>query len=159
MIHGETSQFRSGSGDLFNGFFSSGWMRNFTGGGLVDGRARRLFDLMSRACDEGVYPYQLPLESRSGPWVRAEGRDLLMLSSYDYLGLIGDPRIDEAAIEAIRKYGTGTGGVRLLTGTLDLHREVEQAIAEFKGTEAAVTFTSGYAANLAVISALFGPAD
>jgi glycine C-acetyltransferase len=67
--------------------------------------------------------------------------------------------VDEAAIAAIRKYGTATGGARLLSGTLDLHREVEQALADFKGTEAAVTFTSGYAANLAVIGALFGPAD
>ena len=58
--------------------------------------------------------------------VQAEGRELLMLSSYDYLGLIGDPRVDEAAISAIRKYGTGTGGVRMLTGTIDLHREMEK---------------------------------
>jgi glycine C-acetyltransferase len=91
--------------------------------------------------------------------VEMDGHRMLMLSSYDYLGLIGDPRVDEAAIAAVRKYGTGTGGVRLLTGTLDLHREMEQAIAEFKGTQAAISFTSGYAANLAVISALFGPAD
>jgi glycine C-acetyltransferase len=91
--------------------------------------------------------------------VEMDGHRMLMLSSYDYLGLIGDPRVDEAAIAAVRKYGTGTGGARLLAGTLDLHREVENALAEFKGTEAAVSFTSGYSANLAVISGLFGPAD
>ncbi len=126
---------------------------------LIDARARRLFENAALACSRDAYPFQAPLSTRSGPVVEMDGHQMLLLSSYDYLGLIGDPRADEAAIAAIRKYGTGTGGVRLLTGTLDLHREVEQAIAEFKGTEAAVTFTSGYAANLAVISALFGPAD
>ena len=84
---------------------------------------------------------------------------MLMLSSYDYLGLIGDPRIDGAAIDAIKKYGTGTGGARLLTGTTDQHQRMEQDLAAFRGTEAAITFSSGYAANLAVIGALFGPAD
>src|SRR5690242_9515202 len=159
MTRGETRPFRSGSGDLFNGFFASGRLRSFGRGDLVDGRARRVFDLMGRACDAGVYPYQLPLESCSGPWVRAEGRDLLMLSSYDYLGLIGDPRIDEAAVEAVRKYGTGTGGVRLLTGTIDLHHQMEKELAAFKGMAHAVTFTSGYLANLAVVSALLAPSD
>ena len=159
MTHGETRPFRSGSGDLFNGFFASGRLRSFGRGDLVDGRARRVFDLMGRACDAGVYPYQLPLESRSGPWVRAEGRELLMLSSYDYLGLIGDPRIDQAAIEAVRKYGTGTGGVRMLTGTVDLHHEMERRIAAWKGTAGAITFSSGYLANLAVIATLLTPQD
>ncbi len=86
--------------------------------------------------------------------VQAEGRELMMLSSYDYLGLIGDPRVDEAAIAAIRKYGTGTGGVRMLTGTIDLHREMERDLAEYKGTAEAISFSSGYLANVAVMSAL-----
>ena len=81
---------------------------------------------------------------------------MLMLSSYDYLGLIGDPRIDAAAIEAIRKYGTGTGGARLLTGTTDQHVQMERDLAAFKGTEAAITFSSGYLANVAVLGALLG---
>ena len=84
---------------------------------------------------------------------------MLMLSSYDYLGLIGDPRIDAAAIEAIRKYGTGTGGARLLTGTTDQHILMERDLAAYKGTEAAITFSSGYLANVAVLGALLGPAD
>ena len=67
--------------------------------------------------------------------------------------------MNAGAIAAIAQYGTGTGGARLLAGTLTLHREVERALAAYKGTEAAVTFTSGYAANLAIISALFGPSD
>jgi glycine C-acetyltransferase len=149
----------AGSGDLFNGFFESGKKWNFHRDHLIDGRARRIFDLMGQACEFGVYPYQLPLESRSGPWVKAEGRELLMLSSYDYLGLIGDSRIDDAAIEAIRKYGTGTGGVRMLTGTIDLHHEMERDVARFKGTPEAITFSSGYLANLAVIASLLTPQD
>ena len=159
MTHDQSRHFRSGSGDLFNGFFRSGKQRSFERGDLVDGRARRVFDLMGRACEAGVYPYQLPLEGRSGPWVRAEGRDLLMLSSYDYLGLIGDPRIDQAAIDAVRKYGTGTGGVRMLTGTVDLHHRMERSVAKFKGTSGAITFSSGYLANLAVIASLLTPQD
>src|SRR6185437_13784930 len=94
-----------------------------------------------------------------GPWVQAEGRDMLMLSSYDYLGLIGDPRVDEEAVEAVRKYGTGTGGVRMLTGTVDLHHQMEKELAAFKGTAEAITFSSGYLANLAVVSALLSPQD
>ena len=148
-----------GSGELFDGYFDPGRQWNFRKDQLIDGRARRLFEMMGRACDAGVYPFQLPLQTRSGPWVTAEGRELLMLSSYDYLGLIGDPRIDEAAIEAIRKYGTGTGGVRLLTGTLDIHHEMEREVAAFKGTEAAITFSSGYLANLAVVASLLSPQD
>lgn len=150
-----------GSGNLFNGFFDggSGTDFGFRKDQLVDARARRVFELMGRACESGVYPYQLPLQTRSGPWVKAEGRDMLMLSSYDYLGLIGDPRIDEAAIEAIRKYGTGTGGVRMLTGTIDIHHEMEREVANFKGMPEAITFSSGYLANLAVIASLFSVQD
>jgi glycine C-acetyltransferase len=84
---------------------------------------------------------------------------MLMLSAYDYLGLIGHPRIERAAVEAVCTYGTGTGGVRLLTGTTELHRELEREIAAFKGTDDALAFTSGYMATLGVISALFGPGD
>jgi 8-amino-7-oxononanoate synthase len=151
--------FVAGSGDLFDGFFETGKKWNFQKDHLIDGRARRIFEMMGQACEFGVYPYQLPLESRSGPWVHAEGRRLLMLSSYDYLGLIGDPRIEAAAIEAIRKYGTGTGGVRMLTGTVDLHHQMERDVAAFKGTAEAITFSSGYLANLAVIASLLTPQD
>jgi 8-amino-7-oxononanoate synthase len=154
-----TRIFSAGSGDLFDGFFEDGRKWTFNKDNLVDGRARRIFEMMGQACSYGVYPYQLALEGRSGPWVRAEGRELLMLSSYDYLGLIGDPRIDEAAIDAVRKYGTGTGGVRMLTGTIDLHRQMERAVAAFKGMPEAITFSSGYLANLAVIASLLTPQD
>jgi 8-amino-7-oxononanoate synthase len=151
--------FPSSSGQMFQDYFASDRKDTYKKHDLIDARARRLFENTALACSIDAYPFQAPLSSRSGPEVVMDGHRMLMLSSYDYLGLIGDPRVDEAAIEAIRRYGTGTGGVRLLTGTLDLHQEMEHALAEFKGTQSTITFTSGYAANLAVISALFGPAD
>jgi glycine C-acetyltransferase len=155
----EDRAFLTASGGLFDGFFARAKKRTFDKSSLIDGRARRVFDLMGRACDAGVYPFQLAMESRSGPLVQAEGREMIMLSSYDYLGLIGDPRIDEAAIEAVRKYGTGTGGARMLTGTIDLHRQLERDLAAFKGTQEAISFNSGYSANLAVVAALLTPQD
>lgn len=151
--------FRSSSGEIFNGYFAEGRTWSFKKQDLLDARARRLFEMAALACSVDAYPFQAPLTRKTGPCVETDGHEMLMLSSYDYLGLIGDPRIDAAAIEAVKRYGTGTGGVRLLTGTLELHRETEEALAGFKGTEAALTFTSGYVANLAVISSLFGPAD
>lgn len=158
-LNGLKRVFSSPSGDLFNGFFSAGKKWSFHKENLVDARARRVFEMMGRACEAGVYPFQIALQGRSGPHVQAEGREMLMLSSYDYLGLIGDPRIDHCAIEAVRKYGTGTGGVRLLTGTIDLHHQMEKELAAFKGTAQAITFSSGYLANLAVMSALLSPQD
>jgi glycine C-acetyltransferase len=147
------------SREHFKQFFGAGKKWNFHKTNFIDARARHIFDLMGRACEADVYPYQMALQGRSGPCVQAEGRQLMMLSSYDYLGLIGDRRIDEAAIEAIRKYGTGTGGVRMLTGTADIHQKLEHELAVFKGTAEAITFTSGYLANVGVMSALLSPQD
>jgi 8-amino-7-oxononanoate synthase len=122
-------------------------------------RARRWFHSIQWTRDRGLYTYQQPLEGHSGNRARVGGRDFLMLSSYDYLGLIGHTQIERAAIEAIQEYGTGSGGVRLLTGTTRLHRQLEEELATFKGTEAALTFSSGYLANLGVIGALLEPQD
>ena len=158
-VSSSRKHFRSSSGEIFDGYFTEGRTWSFKKHDLLDARARRLFESAALACSVDAYPFQAPLTHKTGPCVLTDGHEMLMLSSYDYLGLIGDPRIDAAAIEAVKRYGTGTGGVRLLTGTLELHREMEQALADFKGTEAALTFTSGYVANLAVISSLFGPAD
>ncbi len=152
-------EFPSSSGEMFDSYFTGERKDSYKKNDLMDARARRIFETAALACSMDAYPFQAPLSGRPGPVVQVDGHNMLSLSSYDYLGLIGDPRIDEAAIAAIRRYGTGTGGARLLAGTLDLHREVERALAEYKGTETAITFSSGYAANLAVISALFGPAD
>ena len=151
--------FPSSSGEMFDGYFDELRRGSYKKNDLMDARARRIFENAALACSMDAYPFQAPLESSPGPEVRVDGHSMLSLSSYDYLGLIGDPRVNAAAIAAIQLYGTGTGGARLLAGTLALHREVERALAAYKGTEAAVTFTSGYAANLAIVSALFGPAD
>jgi 8-amino-7-oxononanoate synthase len=158
-LKGETTSFPSSSGGLFDGYFSGGRSCKFSKNDLIDARGRRLFETTSMACRADAYPFQIPLEGRTGPEVKADGQSMLMLSSYDYLGLIGDPRIDDAAIKAILKYGTGTGGARLLTGTTDQHLRMERDLAAFRRTEAAITFSSGYAANVAVIGALLGPAD
>ena len=106
-----------------------------------------------------MYYYQLALEGKSGPTVQIGGETLKMISSYDYLGLIGNPAIEEAAIEAINKFGTGSGGVRLLSGTNTLHLELENLLADFIGMEAALTYTSGYTSNIAILATLFGAGD
>ncbi|MDO8964301.1 MAG: pyridoxal phosphate-dependent aminotransferase family protein [Coriobacteriia bacterium] len=89
----------------------------------------------------------------------ADGREMIMLASYSYLGLIGNPRIDAAAIAAVEKYGTGAGGVRLLTGTSDLHEQLEERIASFAKREDACVYSSGYVTNVAIITAMTGPGD
>lgn len=92
--------------------------------------------------------------------VRVAGHgEMIMLGSYSYLGLIGHPKINQAAIEAVQKYGSGTHGVRLLAGSLTIHRELEEKIAQFKHTEAAITFSSGYVTNLSTISSLLRKGD
>ena len=154
-----TKVFPSSSGEMFQGYFSPGRQWSFKKNDLLDARARRIFETTALACSVDAYPFQMPLEAKAGPCVKADGHEMLMMSSYDYLGLIGHPRIDRAAMEAIQRYGTSTSGARLLTGTLDIHQEVEQQLADFKGTEAALTFSSGYMANLGIITALFGPSD
>ncbi len=111
-----------------------------------------------RARDE--YFFNLPVaELRGGSRVRVGGREMAMFASYSYLGLIGHPRINAAAARAIERYGTGTHGVRSLAGSLTLHRQLEETIAEFKGTQDAITYSSGYATNLSVVSTLVARKD
>ncbi len=87
-------------------------------------------------------------------WVEAAGKRRLMLASNSYLGLVDEPRVKQAAMEAVENYGTGSGGSRLTTGNLLLHEELEQALAHAKGTEAALLFNTGYMANVGILSAL-----
>ncbi|WP_432663572.1 8-amino-7-oxononanoate synthase [Wukongibacter baidiensis] len=103
---------------------------------------------------EGLYRDCRYLSSQQAPKVNIEGREIVLLGSNNYLGLCDDIRLKEAAKDAIDKYGVGSGGSRLTTGSYDLNRELEEKIASFKGTEAALVFNTGYMANLGIISAL-----
>ena len=103
----------------------------------------------------GIYPYYRPISSGQDPLVTmADGSKVLMFGSNSYLGLSDDPRLKEAAIKAIEKYGTSCSGSRFLNGTLDLHEELEAKLAKFVGKDAAVTYSTGFQVNLGVISAL-----
>ena len=128
-----------------------------------DSVTRRMHAIMQRvshAKDNDLYFYNQPVEELlDGAKVLVRGREMGMYASYSYLGLINHPRINEAAKKAIDKYGTGTNGVRSLAGTLTIHNELEETIANFKHAEAALTYSSGYATNLTVISTLMGRGD
>lgn len=104
---------------------------------------------------QGIYPYYRPISSGQNPVVTmADGSKVLMFGSNSYLGLSDDPRLKEAAIEAIRKYGTSCSGSRFLNGTLDIHEELEAKLAKFVGKDEAVTYSTGFQVNLGVVSAL-----
>ena len=122
----------------------------------IDGMHQRVQGLR----DADMYFYNIPVsELKGSSEVVVSGRTMLMLASYGYLGLLGHPRINKAAGDALEKYGSGTHGVRVLAGTLDIHVELEKTIADFKNTEDAVTFSSGYVTNLAAISTIVGRRD
>ena len=93
------------------------------------------------------------------PEILIDDKKCILLASNSYLGLSIDPRVIKASEEALKKYGTGSGGSRLVSGSSDLHRELEYRIANFKNTESAILFSSGYLANIGTISALVGPKD
>ncbi|MBX3051696.1 MAG: aminotransferase class I/II-fold pyridoxal phosphate-dependent enzyme [Caldilineaceae bacterium] len=117
------------------------------------------WDRVTKIQDEDTYYYFQPVEELDGPWVITEGKRKLMFATYTYLGLINHPRIVAAAKAAADKYGAGTHGVRILGGTLDLHAEMEQTIANFVGRDDSIVFSSGYVTNLATISTLVGRGD
>lgn len=121
----------------------------------IDEMNRRVAEIR----EAGLYFYLQPLEKLEGAWVTTGGRRMLNFASYSYLDLLGHPKIDAAAQDAVRQYGTGTHGVRILAGTLPLHNELEQTIARFKKAEAAIVYSSGYVTNLATVSALVGRND
>jgi len=126
----------------------------------VQRRIRAITDREKYLKDNDLYFYNRPIsELKGGARVIVDGHEMGMFASYSYLGLVGHPRINKAAQQAIDRYGTGTHGVRMLAGTLKIHDELEETIAEFKRTEAAITYTSGYVTNLTVISTLLGRGD
>jgi 8-amino-7-oxononanoate synthase len=107
----------------------------------------------------GMYPYFRIIESAQDPEVIINGRKMIMVGSNNYLGLTNHPKVKDAAIEAIRKYGSGCAGSRFLNGTLDIHVKLEEKLAQFIRKEAALVFSTGFQVNLGVISALAGKDD
>jgi glycine C-acetyltransferase len=123
-------------------------------------RIKAMCDRVNTLKQTDLYFYNQPVrEIRGGARVLVDGREMGMYASYSYLGLIGHPRINAAARDAVDRFGTGTHGVRTLAGSLTLHRELEETIANFKHTETAITYSSGYVTNLTVVSTLLGRGD
>ena len=123
---------------------------------MLENLAQELEILAARNLRRFLTPVE---EALPGGRVRVDGRVLLNLSSNDYLGLSQDPRLIAAARDAAARWGVGAGASRLVVGHLALHEEVETRLAAFKGTEAAVIFSTGYMANMGAISAVVGPGD
>lgn len=107
----------------------------------------------------GFYPYFRVMESEQDPEVIVQGKKMVMLGSNNYLGLTSHPKVKEAAIEAVKKYGSGCAGSRFLNGTLDLHVQLEKKLATFFRKENALTFSTGYQTNLGIISSVAGKDD
>ena len=118
-----------------------------------------LLDELEAFKEQGLYRRLRVLSAEQRAKTTVDHREVVNLSSNNYLGLTSHPRLRECAIEAVRRYGVGTGSVRPIAGTLDLHVELEQRLAEFKQTEAVVVFQSGFAANAGTVSATLGKDD
>ncbi len=108
---------------------------------------------------KGVYPYFRRIASAQDPVVAMDGRQVVMLGSNNYLGLTNHPEVKRAAAQALERYGTGTAGSRFLNGTLEIHVELEERLAEFMGREMALTFSTGFQVNLGTISCLVDRGD
>lgn len=126
--------------------------------GLLQEKLAR-YDLPQRVKAKGVYPYFRCIESEQHTEVMMSGRKVLMFGSNSYLGLTNHPKVIEASLEATRKYGTGCAGSRFLNGTLDLHLELEQELAQFVGKEDAIIYSTGFQVNLGVVSCVTGRED
>ncbi len=107
----------------------------------------------------GLYPYFRPIQENEGPVVMIEGRKIVMAGSNNYLGLTSHPKVKAAAVSAIEKYGTGCSGSRYLTGTIELHIELEERLAKYLGYESVLLFSTGYQTALGVISSLVSKGD
>jgi 8-amino-7-oxononanoate synthase len=117
------------------------------------------FTRAKEAMESGIYPFFQPLQNSEGTTAMFEGHEVIMIGSNNYLGLTTHPTVRQAAQDAIAKYGTSCTGSRFLNGTLELHLELERRLARFMGYEAALTFTTGYQANVGTITALVGKGD
>jgi glycine C-acetyltransferase len=116
-------------------------------------------DEIQKLKDDGLYNRIRTISSPQGAWLVVDGKRVLNFCSNNYLGLANHPRIVQAAQEAVKKYGVGPAAVRSIAGTMDLHLELERRLAAFKGVEAAITFQSGFTANMGTIPALVGKDD
>ncbi|MEE8301166.1 MAG: aminotransferase class I/II-fold pyridoxal phosphate-dependent enzyme [Candidatus Tectomicrobia bacterium] len=119
----------------------------------------RAFTEAAIAREQGWYPYFKVVETEQGPVAMVDGKQMLMLGSNNYLGLTNHPKVKKAAINAVKKYGTGCTGSRYLNGTLTLHEEAEARLAKFMQREAALMFSTGYQTNVGTISALVGKGE
>ena len=117
------------------------------------------FTRASDARAAGTYPYFRQIQSGPGSEVMIDGKKMIMIGSNNYLGLTGHPKVVEAAINAIKKYGTGCTGSRFLNGTLDIHIELEERLAKFLGREAVLCFTTGHHVAQGVLSTILGKQD
>ncbi len=122
-------------------------------------REHERLDQLRAARELGLMPYFRVLEGPTMPVVEMEGRRRIMLGSNNYLGLTGDGRVRQGALDALNRYGTGLTGSRFLNGTTDLHLELEAALTEWFGTEAAIVFTTGHQANLGALGTILAPGD
>lgn len=126
-------------------------------GSDVFSKAYEFQKVLEATQETGLYPYFQALEVNLGPEVIIRNQKAIMLGSNNYLGLTTDPRVRQAAIDAIKQYGTSMTGSRLLNGTMELHEAFEEEIASFLKKEAALVFTTGYQVNIGIISALCSP--
>ncbi len=108
---------------------------------------------------KGVYPYFRPIEDNEGPVVKIEGKEVIMAGSNNYLGLTAHPKVKEAAKRAIEQYGTGCSGSRYLTGTIDLHNQLEEKLANFLGYESCLLFSTGYQTALGIVATICNKGD
>src|SRR6267154_5441238 len=124
---------------------------------------RHQFDYLAQQLDElkqkGTYFKLRVLEDEQAGVCTFDGKKVINLASNNYLGLTTHPKLREAAIEATRKYGVGSGAVRTIAGTMKIHMDLEEKIARFKNVEACVVFQSGFAANAGTVSAVLGKDD
>src|SRR4051794_16115702 len=118
-----------------------------------------LHDQLEQWRAEGTYQRLRVLESESAAESRFDGKEVINLASNNYLGLTTHPKLREAALDATRRFGVGSGAVRTISGTMSLHMQLEERIAAFKNVEACVVFQSGFAANAGTVSAILTPDD
>ena len=115
---------------------------------------KRFSEKLDKVKENGLYRKMRYIQTPQGPHIKIDGKDYLLLSSNNYLGLCNDDRLKQAALDAIEKYGVGSGGSRLTTGSYEIHQKLEEEIATFKKTEAALLFNTGYMANVGAISGI-----